>query len=201
MALRRLSDLKRIGHVGDARHARQIAVGFGEIGGLAIGEVFLLLCQSPGLIGDLIALYDAQSRRDSQLPDMILNVPGSGVHRLPDAVQIRLSVGQFTRGGESGLGGHRQLERAAVIGATHDDDSDRRELVSCSLSSYASTSEAIDHGELENTRSGVLLHHRKRSKTTDGCCWVSDSRSDSAICCRKKARLACTAAWLIPEPE
>ena len=116
--LRGLSDLKRIGHVGDARHSWQKTVRLGEIGGLAIGEVFLLLCQSRGQVRDLVALHDAQSRGDAQLPRVVLNVPGGRIQGLPDTVEIGLSIGQFARSGSRGFSGGRSLRQRGNLHQT-----------------------------------------------------------------------------------
>src|SRR6185369_3627385 len=74
---RRLDDLNRKGHVGQARNARQVALGF-RIGGRAILEVLFLLGCRPRLIRNLVAFDDALSGGDISLGTMILDVPRGG---------------------------------------------------------------------------------------------------------------------------
>ena len=61
----RLEDLKRIRHVGRARHAGQVALDFG-IGGQPVLGVLLLPGQRLRLVGNLIPLDDAQPARDAE---------------------------------------------------------------------------------------------------------------------------------------
>jgi hypothetical protein len=64
-AVRELENLKRIRHVGDARHARQVALGLG-ISRHPVLVVLPLLLQRPGLIRNLVSLYDALTRRHTE---------------------------------------------------------------------------------------------------------------------------------------
>ena len=88
-----LRNLKGIRHVHDAGHTRQIAFRLG-VGGRAVLEVFLLLEQRLGTVGDLVSLDDALPRRHASFRDMVLDVPGRRIHGLPDAREVRLAVGR-----------------------------------------------------------------------------------------------------------
>ena len=94
---RRLDDLKRKGHVGEPRHARQVALRF-RIGGRPVLEVLLLLRGRPGLIGDLVAFDDTLSGGHALLRAVILNVPRGGVRDLPEAGEIGLPVRRARNG-------------------------------------------------------------------------------------------------------
>ena len=100
--VRLLDDLERKRHVHDARHARQVTLGFRVQRG-ALFVVLLLLCQRPRLIRDLVAFDHALPAGHPLLGRMILNVPCRRVHDLPDPRQVGLAVGCARDGGCSGI--------------------------------------------------------------------------------------------------
>ena len=77
-----LNNLEGEGHVHDAWHAWQIALAI-RIQGLAVFEVLLLLCKSPRLVRDLVALDNALSGRHVQIRMVILDVPCRSAYDLP----------------------------------------------------------------------------------------------------------------------
>ena len=89
---RRLHDLKRVGHVGDARDARLVAFRLG-VRGAAVRVVLLFLRQRLGRVRNLVALDDSLPGGNAERGGVILDVPGGGVEHLPDAGEVRLAVG------------------------------------------------------------------------------------------------------------
>jgi len=81
--IRLLNDLKRIRHVGNARHARQVTLRF-RVQRRALVVILLLLDERLGLVRDLVALDNARTARYTFLRGVILNIPRGGIHRLPD---------------------------------------------------------------------------------------------------------------------
>ena len=92
-----LKNLKGIGHIRDARDARQITLSYG-IGSQAVFKVLLLLRRGPRLVGDFIPFNHALPCRNVKLRMMVLNVPRGGVENLPDALQVRPAVRRAWRG-------------------------------------------------------------------------------------------------------
>ena len=96
------NDLKWVGHIHGARHARQIAFDF-RIAVHSIRKVFLLFLQRLRLIGNRAALHDAETGRNgklrTELPEgtrrcaMPFDIPICGVHGLPDSIQFRFAGG------------------------------------------------------------------------------------------------------------
>ncbi len=93
----RLDDLKRIRHVGGARHAGQVALDFG-IELQAVLEIFLLVRHGLGQVGQLAAFDNAKAGWDcagraklehrSGVRRVTLDVPIGSVQNLPDSVEI-----------------------------------------------------------------------------------------------------------------
>ena len=90
--LLRLRDLKRIWHVSDAWHTREITFCL-RVGGGAVVVVRLLLRRRRRQVWELIALNHTLSCRYAFLRRMILDVPGCRVHHLPDARQVGRPLG------------------------------------------------------------------------------------------------------------
>ena len=85
--VRLLDDLKRIRHVGDARHAGEQALGVG-IERRATRVVLLLLLECPGLIRNVIPFDHASAGRHAESRIVILNIPRGRVQDLPDSLQV-----------------------------------------------------------------------------------------------------------------
>src|ERR1051325_11031291 len=93
------------------------------IGGRAVFVVLFLSGQGPRLIRNLAAFDNALTRRHAFLCGMILNVPGGGVHDLPDPRQIGLFVTRaWDRGGVWSLS-----SREARTGQPQRDDERERD--------------------------------------------------------------------------
>ena len=98
---RRLHDLERVRHVGRPWNSGQVTFDF-RVQLHPLVRVGFLFCQRRGPVGNLVADDNAFAGRNaescSQLQHrtlsliVILDVPIGGIHRLPDAVQIRLAV-------------------------------------------------------------------------------------------------------------
>ena len=98
---RGLYDLKREGHVGGARNPGHITFHF-RIEFPAVGKIFLLLREGLGLIGDFAALDDAAPGGNGAershliirptVAGMILQIRVCGVERLPDPIEVRMTV-------------------------------------------------------------------------------------------------------------
>src|SRR5262249_15438471 len=90
-----------IRHVCSARDPRHVALCFGVVT-RPLSEVLLLLFERGGFIRNFPAFNDALPRRHradrARLPPrsgmggMIQQVPGRGVHRLPNSIQVRMSI-------------------------------------------------------------------------------------------------------------
>src|SRR5262249_19334022 len=107
-----LRNLKRVRHVHDAGDARQPALRV-RIGGVPVLEVLLLLGQRLRSIGDLVALDDASPGRHALVADVVLYVPVSSSHGLPDAREIRLAIGRAGHSAGAGRGRPRGLTSGA----------------------------------------------------------------------------------------
>ena len=94
--VRRLHDLERVRHVVDARRADHEAFRLG-IGGLPVAVIHLAPGKCQRKIGNLVAFDDALPRRDTEFSGMVLEIPDSSIHRLPDALEIRLSIDRARR--------------------------------------------------------------------------------------------------------
>ena len=88
---RRLHDVERVWHVGDARHPWQEALCLG-VGGQAILEVFLFLGERPRLVRNVVSLDHALTRRHTQRRLMVLKVPRRRAQDLPHAGQVGLAI-------------------------------------------------------------------------------------------------------------
>src|SRR5438067_784477 len=99
--VRTLNNLKRIGHIRGARHARQITLDF-RVSDQAVFKVLFLFRGRRGQVGDIIPLHDAWPRRHcadrteghhlSRSRRMLLEVPVCRVDSLPDTVQVWFAV-------------------------------------------------------------------------------------------------------------
>ena len=90
-----LNDLKRMRHVRDARNSRKVALGF-RIERRAIVEVRLLSGQGRGLIRDR-SFHDTAPGGHTEARTVILEIPGSRVEHLPNALQVRLPIRRARR--------------------------------------------------------------------------------------------------------
>ena len=88
-----LDDLERVRHVGDARHARHVALRLGIVR-QALPEILLAQRERRRQVRNLPALDDPLPSGHAELRRMIFDVPDGGIERLPDALQIGMPVGR-----------------------------------------------------------------------------------------------------------
>src|SRR5262249_33489459 len=85
--VRRLYDFEWEGHVSQSRDTRQETTCSGVCSG-ALREQLLLLLGRPDLVWNLSPFHDTFTGRDSQITNVSLDVPGSSIEHLPDAIQV-----------------------------------------------------------------------------------------------------------------